>query len=422
MRSLPARRHAVARALLAVAALGALALGQDPPDAITLERPSPVAYATAPWLTGVRLPVAVVLDPARPDRALVVLLEGQVLEVVDGDAAEVPFLDLRHRITGREGEQGLFSVALEPPERAAARGRAQQAVAVFTEVGTGDVVVAAYPIDPTSGRADASREVVVFRVPVDAPFHHGGQARFGPDGLLYVAIGNGASPAELPEPRPWSAQALDSWRGKVLRVDLLPALAGDGPTAYAVPEGNPFLAEAARDEARPEVWSLGFRNPWKFTFDPASGDLVLVDVGADRYEEVNRVAAGANHGWPIREGRSCLAWPDRPGLVDPDCAERPLADPWIAYGHPSLDPTGGTAVVGGAFVTDPALPELRGAYVFGDFTGRVWAVPADGDGARVRLLDGDRSLTGVDVAPDGAVLLVDLRGEIVRLVHAPGGP
>lgn len=392
------------------------------PDAITPERPSPVAYATVPWLTGLRLPVAVVLDPALPERALVVLLEGQVLEVVGGAVAPEPFLDLRHRITGREGEQGLFSVALEPRDRATERQRARQAVAVFTEVGTGDVVVAAYPIDPTTGRADASGELEVVRVPVDAPFHHGGQARFGPDGMLYVAIGNGASPVELPEPQPWYAQALDSWRGKVLRVDLLPAAQGDGSVAYAVPTDNPFLVEAARGEARPEVWALGFRNPWKFAFAPETGDLVLVDVGADRYEEVNRVAAGANHGWPIREGRSCLAWPDRPGLVDPECAARPLTDPWVAYGHPSFDPTGGTAVVGGAFVTDPDLPELHGAYVFGDFGGRIWAVEADGDGARVRLLDEDRSLTAVDVAPDGALLLVDLRGEIVRLVHAPLGP
>lgn len=413
--------------LFAAAAIAGLVLGQGapievPPGAITPERPSPVAYATRPWLTGVPLPVAVALDPARPDRALVVLLEGQVVEVVDGAVAATPFLDLRHRTTGREGEQGLFSVALEPPARAAERGRPQQAVAVFTEAGTGDVVVGAYPIDPTTGRADGFAEVEVLRVPVDAPFHHGGQARFGPDGLLYLAIGNGASPAELPEPRPWYAQALDAWRGKVLRLDLLPAAEDGDPLPYAVPDDNPFVAEAARGEARPEVWALGFRNPWKFTFEPGTGDLVLVDVGADRYEEVNRVAPGANHGWPIREGRSCLAWPDRPGLVDPECADRPLADPWVAYGHPWLDPTGGTAVVGGAFAIDPALPELRGAYVFGDFTGRVWAVPPGGDAARVRLLDEGRSLTAVDVAPDGSLLLVDLRGEIVRLVHAPGGP
>jgi len=395
------------------------ALGQVPPTPrATPAVASPLGWALTPWLEGLALPVAVATVPDRPDRWLVVQLEGLILDVRGREVVSRPFLDLRHRITGLAGEQGLFTVTVEPLERARARGRPRYAVAAFTERDSGDVVVAAYPVDEGAWRADAAGEVVVLRVPVPEPFHHGGQVRFGPDGYLYASIGNGESSNRFLEERPWSSASLASLRGKLLRIDLLPG-AGPDP-AYAVPPDNPFVrAPAGPDGAvRPEIWALGFRNPWKFTFDPGSGALIAVDVGDDAWEEVNLVVPGGHYGWPSREGHGCLAWPDRPGLVDPDCAAADLVAPWIAYGHPRLDPDGGRAVVGGVVVRDPDLPALRGRYLFGDFVfGRVWAYDPTLD-RRELLLEVPGGLTAIDEGPAGEVLLVGVRGVVERLVAA----
>jgi len=379
--------------------------------------PTELRLALEPWVEGLALPVAIATVPERPDRWLIVQLEGLVLDVRGREVAPRPFLDLRRRITGLQGEQGLFTVALEPLARATASGRARWVVAAFSERGTGDLVVAAYPVDEAAWSADAAAELEILRVPLPEPFHHGGQVRFGPDGYLYLSVGNGESSNRFLDERPWSAPSLALLRGKVLRIDLLPAPPHDGGPPYAIPPGNPYPGAGTGGEpVRPEIWARGFRNPWKFTFDPASGDLVVVDVGDDSWEEVNRVVAGGHYGWPTREGHACLARPDGPGLVDPDCLEVGVEAPWIVYGHPALDPTGGMAVVGGVFARDPALPALAGRYLFGDFvTGTVWAYDAAGD-RRETLIQAGPGLTAVDEGPAGEVLLVGIRGVVQRLV------
>jgi glucose/arabinose dehydrogenase len=375
-------------------------------------QPAPTAYGLEPWLDGLALPVAAtpVGDPA--GHVLVAELEGRVRWARAGELRSEPFLDLRHRVTGLAGEQGLFSVALEPADRAAARGRPRHAVVAFTEIDSGDLVVAAYPVDEARGVAEAGREVVVLRVPMPEPFHHGGQVRFGPDGLLYVSVGEGQRDPAWWRRQPWTAPSLASLRGKVLRVDLLP----DGGAAYAVPADNPFVGTADPPEGplRPEVWASGFRNPWKFAFAPEGGALLVADVGEDRWESVHRAVAGSDHGWPSREGPECLALPDG-GLVDPSCPQRDLPAPWLAYGHPALDPDGGLSVVGGTFARDPSLPDLVGRYVFGDFVlGRLWVADADG-GGRTLLLETGLPITALEEGPSGEVLVVTIDGRIHRL-------
>jgi len=379
---------------------------------------STLPWALAPWVEGLALPVAVATVPDRSDRWLVVQLEGLVLDVRGTEVAARPFLDLRGRVTGMEGEQGLFTVAVEPLARASARGRARHAVAAYTERDSGDLVIGAYPVDETAWWADASAEIVILRVPVPEPFHHGGQVRFGPDGRLYVSVGNGESSNAFLEARPWSSASLATLRGKLLRIDLLPTATAE--PAYAIPADNPFVdaPDGPDGPTRPEIWALGFRNPWKFTFHPGSGALIVVDVGDDAWEEVNLVVPGGHYGWPSREGRACLAWPDRPGWVDPDCLDADLEAPWIAYGHPALDPDGGRAVVGGVVVRDPELPALWGRYLFGDFVmGRVWAYDPVGD-RRELLLEVPGGLAAIDEGPAGEVLLVGIRGTVERLVAA----
>ena len=416
----------LAAALLSLLALtlapaGAAQGGYPAEVALPPVHPSEVAYATRTLVEGLPTPVSVVPLGDGSGRLLVVGLGGRVWLLDAGLALRPePFLDLAGRVTGLEGEQGLFSVALEPPERSAERGDGRRLVAAFTEKGTGDLVVASYPLADDLSGADASPERLLLRVPMPEPFHHGGQVAFGPDGMLYVSVGSGeAAVAHLHE-RPAKAQDLRTLLGKLLRVD--PFAAPEAGAAYAVPPDNPFTASsdpvAAAAGARGEVWALGFRNPWKFTFAPG-GELFLVDVGQDRWEEVNLVARGGNHGWPAREGAECHYLPDAPGLVEPDCPHLELVDPVVAYAHLALDPEGGQSVTGGVVVTDPGLPELLGRYVYGDFvTGRLWAYdPASG---RVeRLLDTGLPLTAVAAGEAGEVLLLGVNGVLARLERLP---
>jgi glucose/arabinose dehydrogenase len=205
-------------------------------------------------------------------------------------------------------------------------------------------------------------------------------------------------------------------RGKIVRIDLLPT--ADRAPPYAVPADNPFAAATTGSDvdALPEIWAFGFRNPWKLTFDPATGDAIVVDVGADRWEEVHRVEPGGDHGWPAREGHECVRLHEG-ALLDPGCGERVDVAPWIAYGHFALDPEGGQAVVGGVHVRDPELPGLAGRYVFSDFvSGRVWAYDPDAD-QRVVLTDAGPGVSAVDEGPAGEVLIVKLAGAIFRLTR-----
>jgi glucose/arabinose dehydrogenase len=393
-------------------ALAGSAVAQTSTAPFTPVRDSELRFEIEPWFDDLNLPVATATVPDRAGQWLIVQLEGLALAVDGREIAATPFLDLSRSVTALAGEQGFFTVAVEPLARAEARGRGRYVFAAYTERDTGDLLISAFPVDEARWVADDTAEVELLRVSMPEPFHHGGQLRFGPDGYLYVSVGNGESSNRFLEEQPWSAASLATLRGKVLRIDPLPT-AGTEP-AYRVPDDNPFVA-VLDPEVRPEIWALGFRNPWKFTFDPFSGDLIVVDVGDDRWEEVNRVVPGGNYGWPTREGFECFRWPDRPGLVDPTCPEADLEDPWIVYGHLALDPDGGQAVVGGVVVRDPELAPLHGRYLFSDFvTGTLWAYDPVDD-VRERLLTADAGVTAVDEGPGGEVLVVSIRGLLGRL-------
>ena len=401
------------RVLLLTALLVGARAGAAPDPAAwpTPVRPTTLALELVPWVDGLALPVAVAIAPEPSTRWWVVQLEGLVIGIDGRTPDPLPFLDLRHRVTGLQGEQGLFSIAIEPLTRAQARERPRFVVAAFTERDSDDLVVAAYPVDEASGTADGFDEVEVLRVPMPEPFHHGGQVRFGPDGLLYVSVGDGSvnvTPEGLPAGH--DAPGADL-RGRLLRIDLLPTAARS--PAYALPPGGARIDAPGH---APETWAYGFRNPWKFAFDPVTGGIIAVDVGVDRWEEVHRVVPGGDHGWPAREGPECVARPDGRGLVDPACGDDATVAPWIAYGHPAIEPEGGRAVVGGLVVRDPDLPELAGRYLFGDFvTGRLWSDDPAGAG-RVWLLDAGPGLTAIDEGPAGEVLLVSVSGTVRRLV------
>jgi glucose/arabinose dehydrogenase len=380
--------------------------------------PASVSVALQVLHDDLSLPVSVVPLDDGSGRLALSQLEGLVLILDAAGVRSEPLLDLRARVTGRVGEQGLYSVAIESAARAASRGGRRMVVAAFTERGTGDVVVAGYPLDDTRWVAEAGDETVLLRVPVPEPYHHGGQVAFGPDDMLWVSIGDGEAANHFLRVQPATAQDLRSLRGKLLRIDPFPRDGGSDAAAYRVPSDNPLVGALAHDgtPAAPEIWAYGFRNPWRFTFHPETGDVLLADVGNDRWEEINRVRAGGNHGWPSREGPECQAFPDAPGLVDPTCPERSFVEPLVALAHLALDPRGAQAVTGGTVVRDPGLPELHGRFLFGDFvTGRVWSLDLD-DGRLELLLETSMALTSIVTGPAGEVLVLGLDGVLARLV------
>lgn len=376
--------------------------------------PSAVDYELITLAEGLPLPVSITPINDNSGRLLLVSLLGRVWLLDEAyQPRPEPFLDLTHRVTGRVGEQGLFTVALEPED--AAGGLPRRLVAAFTERDTGDLLVAAFPLATDLSSADATREAEILRLAMPEPFHHGGQVAFGPDGMLYFSIGSGEISVERLRQRPAPTQDLANLLGKLLRLDLSVA-------PYRVPPDNPYTEAsdpaAASEGARPEIWASGFRNPWKFTFSPA-GELYVADVGADRWEEVNLVERGGNYGWPAREGAECFRFPFEPALVDPDCLTLNLVDPVVAYAHLRLDPQGGQTVTGGVVAADPELPALSGKYVYGDFgTGRIWSY--DPSQARVELLlESGVPISEIAAGEGGELLVLDIGGRLFRLAEAP---
>ena len=236
------------------------------------------------------------------------------------------------------------------------------------------------------GRADRAWELVMLELPMPNAFHFGGAVRFGPDGMLYLGIGENRFQKE--------AQSLESLRGKIIRIDARGA-AEEQP--YSVPADNPFQET---EGARPEIWAYGLRNPWRMSFD-AAGRLWVGDVGGADEEEVSIAPAGANLGWPVFEGNFCHG-------REAECAALTEALPPVAtYGRNE-----GCAVIWGGQYRGAAVPQLVGAQLFGDHcSGRIWALTPDGEGGWQRWLaaigSGAIISFGADAAGELYVLFIN---------------
>lgn len=342
-------------------------------------------------------------------RLFVVELEGLIRVWHEGNWQAQPFIDLRSRIQALYGEQGLYSVAFHPDF--ADNGRF---FVSYAQRGSGHLIVAEHRAEAGGMWADPDAfELILLDVEPFEPFHYGGQLAFGPDGYLYVGIGDtiGSGDHELLRRQvPPAAQDLRSWHGTVLRLDV------DRGLPYAIPPDNPFVADP---EARPEIYAYGFRNPYKFSFDRESGALYLADVGWSSWEEVNLIRAGGNYGWPAKEGPQCARFPDDGALVVANCeTAADYLDPVAYYGHVPRDPRGGRAIIGGYVYRGSSLPELLGRYLFGDFvSGRIWALHevAPELWLMQELLDTDLAIVSFAEDEAGELYVLDLRGGIYRL-------
>jgi glucose/arabinose dehydrogenase len=368
--------------------------------------------------------LAYIEDPVVPGTFLAVSQEGLIHVVTDGVVRETPFLDLRAEIS-RGGERGLLGLAF-PPD-AADSGRL---FVNFTNRG-GDTVIARFtrrPDDPSRVAIESRFDLVWGdgRRVIDQPFanHNGGHLAFGPDGYLYIGLGDGGSGND-PQNR---AQTPTTLLGKMLRIDV--RVPDDDPRGYVVPADNPFVG---RSGVLPEIWTLGYRNPWRYSFDDvgedATGALVVGDVGQNTREEIDYEPAGAggrNYGWRLREGTIAT-----PGVPPAPVDFGPLVEPIHDYGRGD-----GQSVTGGYVYRGPRLPAAyRGRYFFGDFgSGRVWSLrvaldPETGAATAEDVIDHTAELGGpidglASFARDlsGELAIVAYDGTIHRLVDDGAKP
>ena len=354
--------------------------------------PSPIVLAS--FATGFVTPIGQETPDDGSGRLFVIEQGGTIRIIQNATVLSTPFLDVTALVESG-GEKGLIGLAFHPNFNTNrrffiyyTRRVGQQLQSVISEYSSPS-------LNPDQADATSERQLLI----VDKPFdnHNGGQLAFGPDGFLYIALGEGGSPA--------NAQNLLTLLGKILRIDV------DGPFSpgkqYGIPADNPF----AQGGGLPEIWAYGLRNPWRFSFDRATGRLFAGDVGEGRFEEVNLIVGGGNFGWSIMEGNHCFP-------QGSSCNTTGLTLPITEYAH---DATGGIAVIGGFVYRGALMPGLVGHYIFGDFSsGHVWGLQEVSPGSWQQTLLLTHNLTvsafGQDAA--GELYLVDYGNGAVLNIRA----
>jgi len=343
---------------------------------------------------GLDLPVHI-NAPAGDPRLFVVEQTGRIRIVERGRLLQKPFLDLRDQVSSGS-ERGLLSVAFHP------RFASNRYLFVNYTDRSGDTRVERYRVGSDPNVVDPSSAKLVLHVEQPYSNHNGGLVLFGPDGMLYIGMGDGGSGGD-PHGH---AQNPGSLLGKMLRIDI------DRGDPYAIPADNPFLGRAG---VRPEIWATGLRNPWRFAFDPPTGLLYIGDVGQNAWEEVDVVRGqegGLNYGWARMEGKHCF----RSRTCDPQGTTLPAVE------YPSSE---GCTVIGGLVYRGARMPAFVGHYFYADHC-RGWIRSFRYENGRVTdpvrwSVDTDISPTTFGTDAAGELLVASLTGEVYRVVEVRGG-
>ncbi|MBK8913226.1 MAG: PQQ-dependent sugar dehydrogenase [Phycisphaerales bacterium] len=394
---------------------------RTPPD-------GPLAVRLQRIATGLSAPVDLVPAPDSSGRLFIVEQPGRIrVLTAEGELRDTPFLDLTEKIVALRPfgeERGLTSMTFHPAY--ASNGRlfvcySAPPSAETTEGFDSQSIIAEFRVNPADGNlADPASERVILRIAQPQANHNGGQIAFGKDGYLYIGSGDGGAAGDAGlghDIELGNGQDKRTLLGKILRIDV------DGAQPYVIPADNPFVGVAG---AAPEIFALGFRNPWRFSVD-SRGRLFVADVGQAEQEEVNLVERGGNYGWRIREGVLCF------GSIDGTCPSTdvdgaPLIEPILSYGHAGEGPLG-KAVIGGYFYEGSAVSVLKNRYVFGDFTagfaspdGMLFAAIEDADGRwtfdEIRVADNDTGRINRFILAFGR----DAAGELYVLASSASGP
>lgn len=321
-------------------------------------------------------------------RLFAVTKPGQVFAFEPGDATAAVFLDIRDRVNDAGSEEGLLGLAFDPDYT-----KNGYFYVYYSSAEPRRSVISRFEAGASQDAADPASERILLEVAQPFANHNGGHLVFGPDGYLYVGLGDGGSGGD-----PFgNGQNRGTLLGKILRIDVRRV---DEVGSYVVPADNPFVG---RSGARPEVWAYGLRNPWRFNFDRLTVELWAADVGQNALEEVDIVRKGGNYGWNIMEGSQCFRDPEN------ECNQAGLEPPVAEYGHGD-----GCSVTGGYVYRGRRLPSLYGAYVYGDYcSGKIWALRYDNGRVTERLAivpDGGVAISGFAEDQDGEVYVMDFGG------------
>ena len=387
-----------------------------PPPAVPTVRPTPFPQAQAPatitetplvaipagdlsaltiqlepFVSGLSQPVGMTNAGDGSGRLFVLEKVGRVRVISDGQLLPVPFLDISREVGSDASERGLLGLAFHPDY--ATNGF----FFVYYTNRQGNTVVARFQVTSDPNVAEPASEERVLHVAQPASNHNGGNLVFGPDGYLWIGLGDGGRAGDVFG----NGQNTRTLLGSLLRIDV-------DQLPYSIPPDNPFANDPVNQQ---EIWAYGLRNPWRFSFDRANGDLYVADVGQNMYEEVDVVpasAAGLNFGWPIMEGQHCYN--------TATCDENGLVLPVAEYDH-SL----GCSITGGYVYRGEQYPQMKGIYLFGDYcSGIIWGmVQSGGNWQFAQIAPG----TGISISTfgqgeDGELYVADMAGGVIYHIAA----
>ena len=324
---------------------------------------------------------------------------GQIRVLKGNNLLEVPFLDLQSKLvklSGAYDERGLLGIALHPDYSINKKFYVYYSAATSEAGSDHQSVVSEFTTSSDPLKADAASERIILTVQQPESNHNGGDLKFGPDGYLYIGMGDGGGAGDK-HGASGNGQNMNTLLGKILRIDV------NTDSSYKIPQDNPFIGKPAK----PEIWAYGLRNPWRFSFDRKTGQLFAADVGQNKFEEVNIIQKGGNYGWKIMEATHCF---------DPEanCKAEGLILPINEYGHEL-----GISITGGYIYNGVAIQELSGKYIFGDWTGPLFFLEQKGQ----TWTRGNIELTG---KPSGDLKILgfaeDNNAELYVLTNQEVGP
>jgi glucose/arabinose dehydrogenase len=346
---------------------------------------------------GLHAPVAAAFSP----QGLLLVCEqtGQIRVIENNKLIEQAFLNLENKLVKMSGaydERGLLGIALHPDYENNKKFYVYYSAPSNEKGLDHQSVIAEYKVSTDPRIADAASERIVLRIQQPESNHNGGDLKFGPDGYLYIGVGDGGGAGDR-HGEIGNGQDMNTLLGKILRIDV------NTDQNYVVPNDNPFVGKAAK----PEIWAYGLRNPWRISFDKNTGQLFVADVGQNKFEEVNIVEKGGNYGWRIMEAGHCF---------DPEenCKTEGLILPISEYEHEE-----GISITGGFVYRGKELGKLADKYIFADWTGPMFYLEKKGESWM-------RGTVSLEAKPSGDLKILsfaqDNGGELYVLTNQEVGP